>query len=205
MKKLKTNSSFKRTVYVLALYLVGLFLVSLLTTSGLTLSAERSLLEVFYSVPERYDIIILNITHFGSLATLYSAVFVTLILGFRELSLKLLFGGMSAYLTAALMKELVMRDRPAQLWSEIAAREWGPVSYGYPSGHTALIVALVFILWPYVKPPYRLLLVLLAVSVAASRMVLGVHLPLDIVGGALVGLISGHIARYAVSRFKIKD
>lgn len=189
--------------------MIGLFLslafVTWLALQDWVLDSEKAIIDVLYAIPEKYDIVILNITHFGSLAALYSAVFVTLIIGYKKLAVQLLTSGMLAYLSAGLLKQIILRPRPSKIWLELTAREWGPMSYGYPSGHAALVTAMAFTLWPYVKGQYRWLLVALAVLVALSRIILGVHLPLDIVGGALVGILSGYAGQFLVTKLKMKD
>ena len=68
-----------------------------------------------------------------------------------------------------------------------AAQEW---SFGFPSGHAQAA----FMVWPYLalratrKTLFLSLAFVLAACIALSRLVLGVHWPLDVVGGTLIGL-----------------
>ncbi len=60
--------------------------------------------------------------------------------------------------------------------------------YAYHSGHSATVFSLAGVLVmsiPFSLP--RLLLILAALLVACSRMVVGVHWPLDVLSGALIG------------------
>ncbi|MBD3373055.1 MAG: phosphatase PAP2 family protein [Candidatus Coatesbacteria bacterium] len=60
--------------------------------------------------------------------------------------------------------------------------------HAYPSGHSATVFSLAGVLVlsiPFSLP--RLLLILAAVLTACSRMVVGVHWPLDVLAGALIG------------------
>lgn len=188
-----------RTTILLAISLV---VVSGLAKQSFILPIERAVVDLFYAVPVRFDIIVINITHFGSLAALYSAVAVTFVIGYKRLAASLFASGMLAYIGAALLKEVIMRPRPPQLWPDLVAREWGPISYGYPSGHTALVAAVAFTLWPYVKTQYRIFLIIFVILVGASRMILAMHSPLDLIGGTLIGILAAYTGSSAFGKFK---
>lgn len=203
MKKKSHQSAFVNNYGTIIALSVLLFITTFLAWNKTVIDLERTITELFYSVPKRFDIITINITHFGSLAALYSAVAVLLIMGFKRLGFLLLGNGLVAYFVASVSKELIARPRPPILWESIIAREWGMISYGYPSGHSALIAAMVLTLWPYVKKPYRPWLVVLVVLVASSRIILGVHQPLDVVGGVLIGVLVGMVSRLIVSKNRL--
>ncbi len=95
-----------------------------------------------------------------------------------------------AVLLSPLTKHLVSRLRPTAFFRTSAT------GYSFPSGHTlnatCLAVALGCILWrlPWrrtVKIGWTLALVVYAACVGASRIVLGVHYPTDVLGGFLLG------------------
>jgi len=106
------------------------------------------------------------------------------------LGLSLLF---SAALTH-LIKWLVQRPRPYRVFTEIDAYAHGG-GYSFPSGHTAEAFTLAFVIWIlYKNPVLRALALLWAITVAYSRMALGVHYPTDILGGIVTALISVGLA-----------
>lgn len=90
-----------------------------------------------------------------------------------------------------LVKLLVGRSRPM-----VDAQSLQPFSFGYdhqsfPSGHAAVAFGLAFgamALWPRWRWP----LLAFAVAVAASRVVLDVHHLGDVIGSALVALLTVH-------------
>ena len=95
-----------------------------------------------------------------------------------------------AVLLSPLTKHLVSRVRPTAFFRTAAT------GYSFPSGHTlnatCLALALGFILWrmPWrraVKVAWTPALAIYAVCVGASRVVLGVHYPTDVLGGYLLG------------------
>lgn len=184
-KKFKKLFSFKLTV----LYALLLAVLTTLLLSKNPVYGERLVFSIFYAVPVSWHTVVINITHFGSTAALYSMVFILFVVGHKKISTILLANGVMAFMLAWVLKELVMRPRPAQLWVGVKAYEWGPISYGYPSGHTAIIVAIAATLWPVVAKPYRYVLAAMVVAVATSRMSLGMHAPLDILGGSVIGLL----------------
>jgi undecaprenyl-diphosphatase len=63
---------------------------------------------------------------------------------------------------------------------------------GYPSGHAAVAFALATIAWLWFGPRSRIRWVLLGVAVVVcfGRVYVGAHFPLDVVGGAALGVLS---------------
>jgi len=131
----------------------------------------------------------LVITQFGSAASAVVAVIVSFISGFRQLAWRLLLTGSSAYVFVILAKHLVDRPRPFILLNGIHERELTVSGNGFPSGHTAVATALALTLVPHLPKHWRWLPLVWIAGVALSRIYLGVHAPLDIVGGFGVGLV----------------
>ncbi len=91
-----------------------------------------------------------------------------------------------------LLKVLLRMPRPPQ--EEWLVHASGP---GFPSGHSAIsavfwvLLVLLFSRKPRVSLPVALLVVAL---VSYSRVVLGVHYVIDVVGGVLIGIVIGLVA-----------
>lgn len=99
-----------------------------------------------------------------------------------------------AWTTAKVVKHLVQRGRPADLLGSVTVRESGVHGQGYVSGHTAIAFAVATVLTPLVPRRWRLVPFGLATLVGLARVYFGVHLPLDVVGGAGLGILCGLVA-----------
>jgi membrane-associated phospholipid phosphatase len=73
-----------------------------------------------------------------------------------------------------------------------------PSSYSFPSGDAALAMGAA-VAFAYVSPKYRVPIVLLGVSAALARVVVGVHYPFDVLGGIIVGIVFGVLATRIVA------
>lgn len=112
-----------------------------------------------------------------------------------HVALRLLLTGTLAYMAAGVAKDVWGRGRPADLLTDIASLDIirGP---GFPSGHMALATALALVLGHYLPKVYYGPLAGLIVLVGVSRIYLGVHMPLDIVGGFALGWFSYALFRH---------
>jgi undecaprenyl-diphosphatase len=93
----------------------------------------------------------------------------------------------ATYSVVFMLEHLIARGRPADFGFEVMLRaaQGGP---GFPSGHVAVLTALILTLWPYIGWIWRVALLALIAAEAWSRLYLGLHWPLDVVGGVAVGM-----------------
>jgi undecaprenyl-diphosphatase len=114
-----------------------------------------------------------------------------------RLVLAALVSSQVAYWGAKAVKDAVSRARPASLLAGVDLRE--PAGgLGYLSGHTAVACALAAALGPELPLRWQVVVGALAVVVGLARIYAGAHLPLDVVGGAGLGLLAGTLARWSL-------
>ena len=106
----------------------------------------------------------------------------------RALAGRLLAGGTGTWALSKLVKRMVRRPRPATLISGTRTRGREASGLGYLSGHAGVAVALGAAAFPRLSPPGRAAVATVAPLVGLSRIYVGAHLPLDIAGGAALGL-----------------
>jgi membrane-associated phospholipid phosphatase len=101
----------------------------------------------------------------------------------------LAISGVAVYWLAKVMKEYVARGRPAAFLQEAVEREpFSQGSLGYPSGHAAVAWAITIIVLAYMGRPWKIAAIVLAIVVPLVRMYVSAHLPLDLIGGAALGV-----------------
>jgi glycosyltransferase 2 family protein len=105
--------------------------------------------------------------------------------------------GFAAWLTAKGVKRVVGRGRPHDFDPDIHLRLGTEIdgSLGFVSGHAAVAFAIAGVARPYLRPPLAAAVYGLAGLVGLSRIYVGAHLPVDVVGGAALGsLIADAVA-----------
>jgi len=104
----------------------------------------------------------------------------------------LIFIGLTLAITdpfsSRLLKEWVGRIRPCQVLGGVRLLTDCNTSYSFPSSHAVNIFAAAFFLSPMFRRLAPLIFGIAAV-VGYSRIYIGIHYPLDVIGGAAIGLL----------------
>ncbi|HSJ71401.1 MAG TPA: phosphatase PAP2 family protein [Acidimicrobiia bacterium] len=97
--------------------------------------------------------------------------------------------GLTAWVSAKAMKSRVTRGRPGDHIAETQLR-FGSADegLGYPSGHAAVVTTLASGLTRHAGPGWKGAGAVLVTIVGLSRIYVGAHYPLDVVGGVALGV-----------------
>jgi membrane-associated phospholipid phosphatase len=108
-----------------------------------------------------------------------------------RLAAGLVVAGGLAYAGAKVVKQFVTRGRPGTLVDDVTYHGAVAEGLGFVSGHAAVAVALAVAAFPFLGRRSRWMAVGVAAFVCGARVYVGAHLPLDVVGGAGLGLAMG--------------
>ena len=132
----------------------------------------------------------------GSLAgSLCVVVVASAVSGDRRLRWAALGASQAGWWAAKLVKVLVSRARPGGLLPDVHLRE-DARGRGYLSGHSAVAFALASVVAPTLPRRWQAGPFAAATGVAFARVYAGAHLPIDVVGGAGLGVLLGTSARW---------
>lgn len=107
---------------------------------------------------------------------------------------------MDLILCNLILKNLVARVRPYDVNTVIAILIKKPLDFSFPSGHTAASFAAMTALFLAKMKKAWIAALILAVLIAFSRLYFYVHYPTDVLGGAVVGILSGIIGYTIVEK-----
>ena len=109
----------------------------------------------------------------------------------RLLALELLVAGVLAWGLAKVVKLFFDRPRPGVLFEEATLHGDVVTGLGYLSGHAAIAATLATVAGPWLPRRLRRVAWGLALLVGASRIFVGAHFPLDVLGGYALGWAIG--------------
>lgn len=153
---------------------------------------EASIFTALYDTPSFLRPVFTVTTQAGSIYVLMALAIIYLFIRHYHIVIRLLMSGLLSYVLAGVAKDVFGRPRPAELLSnlDIVVRDFYVHGPGYPSGHTALATAIGLILASHLPRPWKWLPITGIILVGWSRVYLGAHAPLDIVGGFAIGWLS---------------
>jgi undecaprenyl-diphosphatase len=124
----------------------------------------------------------------GNFLVVPAAVLVALLARRWRLAGGLALAGVGVYVLAKVVKHFVVRGRPGSLLDHVVVRGAEPHGLGFVSGHIAVATALTLVAWPWLPRWGRWAAAAAVTAVFFTRMYVGAHLPLDMIGGAFLGL-----------------
>lgn len=102
------------------------------------------------------------------------------------------------------LKNLIQRSRPCWIDTSIPMLIPVPKDYSFPSGHTYVSFCAAAAIYLHQKK-WGILAFILASLIAFSRLYLFVHFPTDILGGIVLGLVTGFIGTKLAANDKIRE
>ena len=181
----------------------ALFGVSALLRKTGTTGWDESLFRVLNQVPAAAASVLTPLSRLflpaGIIAVLVLAV-VYLVARNRSV-MPLAAGAVAAGLAWALAhvaKAIADRPRPYQAMADTVLRQHPAHGTSFPSSHTAVTLAVAIALVPFLARPVAVAGIAYAALTGWSRMYLGVHYPLDILGGAGIGMAAAGVILLAL-------
>lgn len=103
------------------------------------------------------------------------------------------FSGICAWLIAYILKILIHTPRPFEVLPGVYSL-FGETGFAFPSGHATFFIALAFsIFFKHKRTGY--VFMFFAFLIGIARIITGVHFPLDIVGGFVLGSLIAYFLK----------
>lgn len=126
----------------------------------------------------------------------------------RHAAIEAIWSLMLTLVVTALVAAIVQRARPflaiADIGYPIMRLIPAPLNTSFPSGHTGAAVTMACVIF-WVHRRSGMIAFACAALVALGRVLVGVHYPTDILGGAIVGLISFIVVRVGHQQIRRQD
>ena len=171
-----------------ALGVAGLLVSGVLVGRGRVAAAEQAVFRRLNELPDALYSPAWLVMQAGTIGAVPVAAVTARVAGEGRLARRFLVAGTLAWLAAKAVKRAYRRPRPATLLPTARTRGVPPTGMGYVSGHAAVVTALALGAWPDLRTGGRAGALVVVPLVATTRVYVGAHLPLDVVGGAALGM-----------------
>lgn len=167
---------------------IGVVLVSAMRAVRGVSPREEATFHRVNGAPDAWFPFVFVPMQFGTYVTTPALATVAWATGRHTGAIAIFASGTGAWLLAKVVKRIAARGRPQHaLQHDVVLRGPHEGGTGFPSGHAATSMALAIVLSVVLGGWWWPPLLLLAVVTAFARMYVGVHLPLDLAGGAGIG------------------
>lgn len=183
---------------------VGLGVAGALASPDHVSALERNVFNALNGSWTGADAPVWAVTQAGSFAAVWVTAGLALAARRPTLAAALAVGGTSTWLLAKAVKAAVDRGRPASLLRDVIVHGTPATGLGFPSGHAAVAACLMTVAAPYLGRPARAAGWVLVLAVTFARVYVGAHLPLDAVGGLLLGWTVGSLTNLAFGVPKLR-
>ncbi|HEY7876221.1 MAG TPA: phosphatase PAP2 family protein [Actinomycetota bacterium] len=116
-----------------------------------------------------------------------------------RLAVAILVAGAAKLQAVPFVKDQWTRERPASVIDDVVRRgDASAAGEAFVSGHAIIAFSLATLVSPYLSRRWRIVVWSLATAVCVGRVYVGAHLPLDVVGGAAIGVAVGSVLDWAL-------
>ena len=152
---------------------------------------EVNIFRLVNQLPTPVGAPLLGVMQTGALLAVPAFALIAVLAGRRRLAGMVLCGGTAAWGLAKMGQWLVDEDPPTLRLSRVVLHGMAHPGTSFPSTHVAVAAGLATVAGPYLTRPARRLGWLITAIVAAARVYVGLHLPVDVVGGLALGWGAG--------------
>jgi undecaprenyl-diphosphatase len=117
----------------------------------------------------------------------------------KEIAL-VFFSGAVAWFSATLLKLFVHTPRPFIKFSEVLPL-FNKTGYAFPSGHAAFFTALAFTIF-FSHKKVGIFFMFCTILICLARIAAGVHFPIDILGGIILGILVAYFVKFLYKKIK---
>lgn len=160
--------------------------------------AERRVFHTVNNMPRALAVPITVVMQAGSFPAVFVVAGVQHLAHRRRLSVASAIAGTAVWAGCKALKRSVGRGRPTDHLENPTILGAAQRGLGFPSGHAAVSMTLAGVVAPVLPVPARLAVWAIAGTTAVARVYVGAHLPLDVIGGAGVGLAVASATRLAL-------
>ncbi|HUY61368.1 MAG TPA: phosphatase PAP2 family protein, partial [Candidatus Dormibacteraeota bacterium] len=159
---------------------------------------EINLFRLINELPAPLGAPLLGVMQLGALAAVPVLAVVALVLRRHRLAVLIILSGATAWAAAKLIQYLVDEDPPQLRLSKVVLHGSTQPGTAFPASHVAIAAALATVATPYVGRSARRFLWLLVAVIGIARIYVGLHLPIDVIGGLALGWMVGSAINFAV-------
>ena len=175
---------------------------ALLITTG-AVSWDASLFRILNEVPAAATSVLTPLSHLFLPAGIVVVVLlaVVYVMARNRSVLPVVAGAVAAataWVLAHVAKAIADRPRPPEVIADAVLRQQPAHGTSFPSSHTAVTLAVAIALVPFLARLLAAAGIAYAVLVGWSRVYLGVHYPVDVLGGAGIGMAAGGVILLAL-------